>query len=122
MKFFIVPLLVLAVCGFASAQKARGYIPIQWDAHNQTLVDALNFGIHGGVSQAVFKRQIPDADWGYTDVKSVEVQEIKVGTFFDFTVDLEDDSGHTVGLNVVVFALTPDYSDMTLADSSIIHM
>jgi len=121
MKFIIVVVFVLASFCFISARQTEGYIPIQWDANNQTLVDILHFGVHDGVSEAVLKHQIPDADWGYTDVRSVEVQEIKVGTFFDFTVDLGDDFGHTAGLNVIVFALIPDYSEMTFVSSSIIQ-
>ena len=122
MKFFIAIVLALAFCGFTSAQPSGDYTPIQWDANNQTLISLLNFGVQGAVPQAITAKQLANENWGYTDVISVEVQMIvDDGTFFDFVVDIVDDSGDTACMDVVVFGLTPDYSAMSLDNWAIIQ-
>ena len=122
MKFLIATVLVLAFCGFTSAQQSGDYTPIQWDANNQTLVSLLNFGVQSAVPQAIAAKQLADENWGYTDVISVEVQMIvDDGTFFDFVVDIVDDSGDTARMDVIVFGITPDYSAMSLDNWSIIQ-
>jgi len=126
MKFFIALVLALAVCGFASAQQtgqSGGYIPIQWDANNQTLADILNFGVQSGASEAITAGQIANStEWYWTNVLSVQANVIDDGTFFDFVVDIEDISGDTARMDVIVFALAPDYSAMSLANWAVLKM
>ncbi len=124
MKFFIALVLALAVCGFASAQQSGSYTPIQWDANNQTLADILNFGVQSGVSEAITAGQITNNnEWFWTNVLSVQVQVIpNDGTFFDFIVDIEDINGDTARMEVIVFALAPDYSAMSLANWAVLKM
>ena len=124
MKFFIAVVLALAVCGFASAQQTGGYTPIQWDANNQTLAEILNFGVQSGVSEAIFAKQIPDnQEWFWTNVLSVQVKVVPDdGTWFDFIVDIEDINGDTARMEVIVFALPPDYSAMSLANWAVLKM
>ncbi len=124
MKFFIALVLALAVCGFASAQQSGSYTPIQWDANNQTLADLLNFGVQSSVPQAIVSGQLADGtEWSWTNVLSVQVQVIpNDGTFFDFIVDIEDTNGDTARMEVIVFALSPDYSSMSLDNWAVLKM
>ncbi len=130
MKFFIALVLALAVCGFASAQQSGGgpqdgaYVPIQWDANNQTLVDLLNFGVQSSAPQAIAAGQLANSnEWFWTDVISAQVQVIpNDGTFFDFVADIEDINGDTARMEVIVFSIPPDYSAESLYSWTILKM
>ena len=121
MKFFIALILALAVCGFASAQQQPGgYTPIQWNANNQTLVSFLDFGVQSALPEAIQAGQISQGNWDWTNVISVQTQVVD-GMNYDFIVDIEDGTGDTARLNVIVF-VAPGGSTMSLSSYAVFKM
>jgi len=121
MKFFIALVLALAICGFTTAQQpVGGYTSIQWDANNQQLVDILNFGFEQAVPQAIAAGQISKGDWNWTNVISVQ-EQIVAGINYDFIVDIEDESGDTTRMNLIIF-VAPGGSTMSLSNWAIFCM
>jgi len=118
MKFFIALVLALAVCGFATAQGTPGgYTPIKFNPNNQHLVAILNYGVAQAVPQAISAGQISEGEWNWTTVVSAQNQVV-AGMNYDFVVDIEDGSGDTARLNVVVF-VAPGGKTMSLSNWAI---
>jgi len=121
MKFFIALVLALAVCGFVSAQQQPGgYTPIQWNANNQTLVSFLDFGVQSAVPEAIQAGQISQGNWDWTNVISVQTQVVD-GMNYDFIVDIEDGTGDTARMDVIVY-VAPDGSAMSLNSYAVFKM
>ena len=117
MKFFIVIVLALAVLGFASAQQVGGYNPITFDPNNQQLVDILNFGVQSALPQAIEAGQLSEGAWKWTNVISAQAQVV-AGTNYDFIVDIEDSTGDTARLDVIVF-VPPGGSSASLSSYAV---
>ncbi len=115
MKFFIALILALAVCGFATAQgtPVGGYNPITFNPNNKNLVAILDFGVDQAIPLAIASGQISEGEWNWTNVVSAQVQVV-AGMNYDFIVDIEDDSGDTTRLNVIVF-VAPGGKSMSLS-------
>ena len=115
MRFFIAVVLALAVCGFATAQSTPGgYNPIKFNPSNQQLVAILDYGVDQAVPKAIAAGQISEGEWNWTNVMSAQVQVV-AGMNYDFIVDIEDDSGDTARLNVIVF-VAPGGKTMSLSN------
>ena len=120
MKFFIFLVLSLAVFHFASAQQIGGYNPITFDPNNQQLVDILNYGVQEAIPQAIQSGQISQGDWNWTNVISAQAQVV-AGMNYDFIVDIEDGTGDTARLDVIVF-VAPGGSTMSLSSYAVFKM
>jgi len=118
MKVFILIVLSLAIFGFSNAQSTPGgYTPIKFNPNNQHLVDILDYGVDQAIPKAIAAGQISKGDWSWTNVISVQNQVV-AGMNFDFIVDIEDGSGDTARLNVIVF-VAPGGKTMSLSSWAI---
>jgi len=121
MKFFVLLVLSLAIFGFSSAQGTSGtpggYNPITFSPSNSQLVTILDYGVDQAVPKAIAAGQISEGEWNWTNVISAQVQVV-AGMNYDFIVDIEDDSGDTARLNVIVF-VAPGGKTMSLSNWAI---
>lgn len=112
MKFFIILVLALAVCGFATAQvnvgvqdvpdlEDGGLLPVQWDPNDEKLVGVLEFSLQGVIPAAISAGQIPSGNWAWTKVNSVEASSIHEMKY-QFNVDISDGAGDIVDLVISV--------------------
>lgn len=120
MKFFIALVLALAVCGFASAQQVGGYTPIPWNSNDQELVDFLNYGLQQAVPQAIAAGQLSEGEWNWTNVLSVQ-RQVTTETNYDYIVDIEDESGDTARMNLIV-STSFDGSSISLSNWAVLKM
>ncbi len=103
MKLLLALVLILAVCGFATAQETSGgYTAIPWDPTNEDLVNLLNFGLQYAIPNAKAAGQISDGNWDMTKVNSVEDQ-IVAGMNYQFSVEISDGAGNIAILTFVVY-------------------
>ncbi len=79
-----------------------GYSPIEFDPNNEELVSLLDFGVEEAIPEAIAAGKIPNGDWSYTKVNSVQ-EQIVAGTNYLFNVDIADGTGDTASMNVIVF-------------------
>jgi len=88
MKFCIVLVLSLAVCGFVSAQGTPGgYTPIQYSAKNQTLLSLYNYGCEISQIDAISQGQ-SSGGWVFIKVNSLGVQQVANGNNYQFYVEI----------------------------------
>ena len=118
MKVFILLVLSLALFGFSSAQSTPGgFTSIKWNPNNKQLVTILDYGVKQAVPKAITAGQISKGKWNWTNVLSVQNQVV-AGMNFDFVVDIQDATGDTARLNVIVF-VAPGGKTMSLSSWAI---
>ena len=118
MKFLILLVLSLAIFGFSNAQSIPGgYNPIKFNPNNKQLVAILDYGVNQVVPKAIAAGQISEGEWNWTNVVSAQKQVV-AGVNYDFIVDIEDGSGDTARLNVIVF-VAPGGKTMSLSNWAI---
>ncbi len=120
MKFFIAIVLALAVCSFANAQQVGGWTTIPWSSNDQELVDFLNYGLEQAVPLAVSAGQLSEGEWNWTNVLSVQTQ-VTTGTNYDYIVDIEDETGDTARMNLIIFA-SFDGSTISLSNWAVLKL
>ena len=98
MRFFLLLVLSLAIFSFSDAQ---GYSQTQFDPNNQLLVGILNYGIAQATFAANANGQLA-GQWYWTDVLSLETEEVSGTNNYAFTVDIANYSGDTATIMVLV--------------------
>jgi len=102
MKFFIALVLALAVCSFASAQGFDGgWLPIQYDPHNETLANYYIFGCEMSQVRAIQSGEDPNGDWVFIDVISLQYI-ISDGNNYRFNVAITEGTQGNATLTFVV--------------------
>jgi len=98
--------LLLAVFNFAAAyneeQIVGGYTPLEWNGEDQELTNLLNWGVQEAVWEAIEAGELEAGEWHWTEVNSVSSQVV-AGTNYDFDVDITNDEGQTVDLDLIIF-------------------
>ncbi len=112
MKFFIVLILTLAVCGFVSAQDSPdnpgAWTPIQYNANNQTLSNLFDFGYEQAGLEA-------NGDWILIQVNFLMFRESAGSTEMEYMFNCEVMDDHEGVCNVLFMVNVNSNGHMDLA-------